>query len=139
MDYGPTTPGGESSVTISFSPAGVEYSWAYSIPDVTIHDEGDMSEGIAAWNHEIYYRSSASRYTYTVKPGVLVSVPKGHRQWENIELHSDISLMSSTEKLWSLHIVQSFGQDWDSFLTLSISFFSFLVFSYNVTLCIEFM
>jgi len=45
VDYGPTTPGGESSVTISFSPAGVEYSWTYSIPDVTIHDEGDISEG----------------------------------------------------------------------------------------------
>ncbi len=81
LDYDPTTTVGESSVTISFSPEGVQYSWTYSTPDVTIYDKGDMSQGIAAWNHEIYYMSNAARYPYKVKPGVLVSVPKGGETW----------------------------------------------------------
>jgi len=79
IDYKPTTTSGTSSVTVSFSVEGITYSWTYSTPSVSIDDCGDKSKRRAAWYHNVDPYSNTAKHTYTIEPGVFVSVPKGEK------------------------------------------------------------
>ncbi len=81
-DYDPTTTVGSTSGTASVnigigSSPSVGMSWSYSITDAPVYDQGDMSEGLVSWYHDLDHRRGVGYSTYKVQPGYSVKVPNG--------------------------------------------------------------
>jgi len=77
VDYDPTTTPGVGTYTVNIGvTAGqmgaqitASQEWSYSISDVPVIDQGDVSEGLVSWWHDIAEDKNVGKYTYHAKPG----------------------------------------------------------------------
>jgi hypothetical protein len=80
-DYGPTTTVGASTISVSISASAsdnpgvsVGMSWAYSLPDVVVHDLSSLSRGLASWWHDIDESKFVGGDSYKIQPGAMIRV-----------------------------------------------------------------
>ncbi|WP_457750806.1 hypothetical protein [Thermococcus sp.] len=76
-DYEPTTTVGTSTVGVAIgvvagvkdAQVSVSQSWSYTTPDVRVYDEGDYSQELAKWWHDIAEDKAVGKQTYQIEPG----------------------------------------------------------------------
>ncbi len=80
-NYDPTTTSGQSSVTVGLeagSTPSFGVSWSYTVSDVAVLNQSDLSEYRAAWEHSIDQTAYVGSNTYMVKPGFVERVNQGY-------------------------------------------------------------
>ena len=93
----PTTTSGTSTASVSIGVSAGQngaaitlgQSWTYSIPDVTIADQGDYSQQLAMWWHNVNEDALVGRSTYQVEPGLSVRTSQGggHGLYETYQVN----------------------------------------------------
>lgn len=76
LDYGPGTTIDGDSVTVGLDSSGLNYSYSYSRPDVSIRDNSSFSAKQLRWDHDINQNSPIGRTTATFRPGALIEGPQ---------------------------------------------------------------
>lgn len=85
IDRDPTTTSGTTTAGVSVGVVMGEsgamvtasVSWSYSVSDVQVIDEGDFSQQLARWRHNVDPDKNVGKYTYIAEPGLCVRVPEG--------------------------------------------------------------
>jgi hypothetical protein len=93
----PTTTSGTSTAAVSIGVSAgqnggavtLSHSWSYSIPDVTIEEQGDYGQQLGMWWHNVAEGQVVGRGTYQVEPGLSVRTSQGggHGLYETYQVN----------------------------------------------------